>query len=30
MYASGAGHKELVAVLLDYRAQVNLADEVRH
>ena len=30
MVASVAGHKELVAVLLEYRAQVNLVDEVRH
>ena len=30
MAASGIGHKETVAVLLEYRAQVNLLDEVRH
>ena len=30
MWASDSGHKETVAVLLEYRAQVNLADEVRH
>ena len=29
MAASGAGHREIVAVLLDYKAQVNLVDEVR-
>ena len=29
MYASAAGHQETVAVLLEYRAQVNLANEVR-
>ena len=30
MEASFGGHKETVAVLLEYRAQVNLIDEVRY
>ena len=30
MYASGNGHKETVAVLLEYKAQVNLVDKVRN
>jgi ankyrin repeat protein len=30
MGASVNGHQETVAVLLEYKAQVNLADEVRH
>ena len=30
MFASGIGRKETVAVLLEYRAQVNLVDKVRH
>ena len=29
MYASSEGCQETVAVLLEYRAQVNLADQVR-
>jgi hypothetical protein len=29
MWASGDGHQEIVAVLLEHRAQVNLVDEVR-
>jgi hypothetical protein len=29
MYASAAGRQETVALLLEYRAQVNLANEVR-
>ena len=29
MEASVAGHKETVAVLLEYRAQVNLPDQAR-
>ena len=29
MLASAAGHQEIVAVLLEYRAQVNLANKVR-
>ena len=29
MLASIGGHQETVAVLLEYRAQVNLADKVR-
>ena len=27
MFASGHGHQEIVPVLLEYRAQVNLADD---
>ena len=30
MVASSDGRQEIVAVLLEYRAQVNLVDEVRH
>jgi ankyrin repeat protein len=30
MAASGDGHLETVAVLLEYGAQVNLVDKVRH
>ena len=29
MLASGAGHQEIVAVLLEYKAQANLVDKVR-
>ena len=30
MFASVVGSKETVAVLLEYKAQVNLVDKVRH
>ena len=30
MLASAGGHQEIVAVLLEYRAQVNLVSKVRH
>ena len=29
MAASGNGHRETVAVLLEYKAQVNLPDQAR-